>query len=69
MPKQTYGMWGIDETTKLRFRLICVSKGVTARELLKEIVDNLWETDEIVPSKSGERLIKRIVKRAVNRRY
>ena len=64
----SFGIWGVDELTKLRFKLLCTARSVKANELFKQMVDNLWKNDETVPDKSGERLIKKIVKRAVNRK-
>ena len=63
----SFGIWGVNQQTQCRFRILCVAKGITAHELFKQMVDNAWENKETVPSKSGERMIKKIVKRAVNR--
>jgi len=65
--QNTFGIWEVDPKTQYRFRILCIAKGITAHKLFKEMVDNAWESDKTVPSKSGTKMIKRIVKKAFYR--
>ncbi|NQT74321.1 MAG: hypothetical protein HQ553_16385 [Chloroflexi bacterium] len=63
----SFGIYGADDTTKLKFRVLCIAKGLTARELFKNIVDEAWENNDTVPDEQQTKLVKRLIKRSINR--
>ncbi|MBA7472058.1 hypothetical protein ES707_07378 [subsurface metagenome] len=54
---------GTDEETYVRMRMLCIGKGLTMPQLLKELVDNAYQTDKTIPSKTKITKMKRFVKR------
>jgi len=62
MTKKLY-ISGVDEQTYIRMRMLSIGKGLTMPKLLKELVDNAYQTDKTVPDKSRLRKMKRFVKR------
>ena len=44
--------------------MLSVGRGLTARDLFKELVDGAWDNDETVPDQKKLRLIKRIARKA-----
>lgn len=62
MTKKLY-ISGVDEQTYIRMRLLSIGKGLTMPQLLRELVDNAYQTDETIPGKAKITKMKRFVKR------
>ncbi len=62
MTKTLY-IYNVDEETHIRMRLLSIGKGLTMPQLLKELVDNAYQTDKTIPGKSKISKMRRFVKR------
>ena len=64
-----YGIWGLDDMTKLRFKLICVIKGVSAAQVFTEMVNNEWgKVGDEAPDEQKRSLINKIVQRVLRKK-
>lgn len=56
-------IYNVDEQTHIKMRLLSIGKGLTMAQLLRELVDNAYQTDQTIPGKSKITKMKRFVKR------
>ena len=56
-------IWAVDDQTRLRFKLLCVAKSLSGAKLLKEMVDDEYSSDKVIPNKSQTRKIRRVIKK------
>ncbi len=62
--KNSYAIWGVPELVKLKFRIICATRSITAADLFTQMVERELETLTNIPQEK-QSLIKRIMKRTV----
>lgn len=62
MTKTLY-IYNVDEQTHVKMRLLSIGKGLTMPQLLKQLVDNAYQTDETIPGKSQISKMRRFAKR------
>ena len=41
----SYGIWGLSETSKLKFRILCMIRRKTAANLFTELVEDAWKKE------------------------
>jgi len=65
----SFGLWNVDSQTRLHFRIICIQKGMTGAQLLREMVAKEWVSEGKKRFEGKKvRLIKRVVRRAMRRK-
>lgn len=56
-------IYGVDDRTYMRFKLLSFGNGLTIAKMLKKMVDDYYENDKTTPGKGEQRKMKRFIKK------
>lgn len=61
MTSKNLHIWGINELTHLRMRLICTVRNISMAKLLDLLIEREWKEDKTIANKVQTRKMKKII--------